>query len=75
MAVKPYLKVKAELIKTTKDVAMTCPDEIKRYHYGIITHSDAGKNALNQYFGHWVHAYAHYIMYSSDILFRHYSGH
>lgn len=60
--------LKAELVAETRKLFKACPDEIKRFHYGLITHSDAGKYALNQYFGHWVHAYAHYMMYSSDIL-------
>lgn len=52
----------------TKKVFLTCPDEIKRFHYGIITHSEAGKHALNQYFGHWVHLYSFYFSYTDTIL-------
>lgn len=57
---KPWQELKKELEEETKKVFLTCPDEIKRFHYGIITHSDAGKYAINQYFGHWVHAYCGY---------------
>ena len=65
---KEWQKVKRELTKATEDIFITCPDEIKRFNYGIMTHSDAGKNALNQYFGHWVHGYAGYMIYSSDTI-------
>lgn len=65
---KAWQELKAELARETKKVFAECPDEVKRYHYGIITHSDAGKHALNQYFGHWVHAYGHFMMYSGDML-------
>ena len=62
----------AEQLKTTlaneiKEIASKCPDEIKRFHYGLITHSQAGKFALNQYFGHWVHSYCVYFIYLMDI--------
>ena len=57
---RTWKEVKADLEQQTAELFVTCPDEIKRFHYGIITHSDAGKNALDQYFGHWVHAYAGY---------------
>jgi hypothetical protein len=62
-----WKKLKADLEKQTLDLATTCPDEIKRFHYGIITHSDAGKDSLNQYFGHWVHSYAGYYSYVNEI--------
>jgi len=65
---KSWQELKKELGEETKKIFLTCPDEIKRFHYGIITHSDAGKYALDQYFGHWVHVYACYMMYSGDIL-------
>jgi hypothetical protein len=65
---RKWLSLKKELQRETKRIFMDCPDEILRYRYGVITHSDAGKHALNQYFGHWVHAYAHYMLYSGDIL-------
>jgi len=61
-------QVKQELEQRTRDIFEDCPDEIKRFHYGIITHSDAGKHSLNQYFGHWVHAYAHFMLYAGDML-------
>jgi len=67
---KSWQELKKELEEETKKVFLTCPDEIKRFHYGIITHSDAGKHALNQYFGHWVHLYAGYYNYSAGILNR-----
>jgi len=63
-----WLEAKQELEKRTLEVFEDCPDEIKRFHYGIITHSDAGKHSLNQYFGHWVHAYAHFMLYAKDML-------
>ena len=63
-----WREVKAELEKRTLEIFEDCPDEIKRFHYGIITHSDAGKHSLNQYFGHWVHAYAHFMLYAGDML-------
>ncbi len=65
---KSWQELKKELEEETKKVFLTCPDEIKRFHYGIITHSEAGKYSYNQYFGHWVHAYAVYMMYTGDIL-------
>jgi len=63
---KPWEELKAELIRETAAIFMDCPDEIKLFHYGIMTHSEAGKYALNQFFGHQVHAYAGYMIYSSD---------
>jgi len=57
-----------DLEEETNRVSVECPDEIKRFHYGIISHSDAGKYALNQYFGHWVHTYAEYYYYGTDVL-------
>ena len=63
-----WLELKRELGDETRKIMVTCPDEIKRFHYGIITHSEAGKYALNQYFGHWVHAYAHFFIYANDML-------
>ena len=66
--VTPWQNLKAELEEEAKRIFLTCPDEIKRFHYGLITHSDAGKYALNQYFGHWVHAYAGYYGYSGDMI-------
>ena len=65
---KSWQELKKELEEETKKVFLTCPDEIKRFHYGLITHSDAGKHALNQYFGHWVHLYSGYYVYSDKIL-------
>ena len=64
---KAWQELKKELEEETDKIFLTCPDEIKRFHYGIITHSEAGKYALEQYFGHWVHAYAGYYGYSSGI--------
>ncbi len=63
-----WRQAKDLLHQRTLEIFEDCPDEIKRFHYGIITHSDAGKHSLNQYFGHWVHAYAHYMLYAGDIL-------
>jgi hypothetical protein len=63
-----WREAKLELEKRTQDVFEDCPDEIKRFHYGIISHSDAGKHTMNQYFGHWVHAYGYFMLYAGDIL-------
>lgn len=57
-----------DLERETQALFHACPDEIKRFHYGIITHSDAGKHSLNQYFGHWVHLYAFYMGYTDMVL-------
>ena len=57
-----------DLEAETERIATACPDEIKRFHYGLMTHSDAGKYALNQYYGHWVHTYAEYYYYGTDVL-------
>ena len=65
---KSWKDLKEELQEETKKIFLKCPDEIKRFHYGIITHSEAGKYNLNQYFGHWVHAYASLMIYSMDML-------
>jgi len=59
--------LKEELEQETKKLVKNCPDEIKRFHYGIISHSEAGKESLNQYFGHWVHTYGFYYIYSMTI--------
>jgi len=64
---KSWQELKKELEEETRKIFLTCPDEIKRYHYGIITHSDAGKYSFEQYFGHWVHAYAGYYSYTGLI--------
>ncbi len=64
---KSWQELKKELEEETKKIFLTCPDEIKRYYYGIITHSDAGKYAFDQYFGHWVHGYAGYYGYTGQI--------
>lgn len=64
---KDWKEVKKELDKATEDIFLVCPDEIKRFHYGIITHSDAGKHSINQYFGHLVHAYAGYYVWPNEI--------
>ena len=37
-----WQELQQELEEQTKEIFLTCPDEIKRFHYGIITHSDAG---------------------------------
>ena len=63
-----WQELKQELEEQTKEIFLTCPDEIKRYHYGIITHSEAGKYAKQQYFGHWVHGYGEYYVYTTTIL-------
>jgi hypothetical protein len=68
MMAKSWQELKKELEEETKKIFETCPDEIKRFHYGIITHSDAGKYSFNQYFGHWVHLYAYISMYCASIL-------
>ena len=69
---KAWQEVKKELEEETDKIFLTCPDEIKRFHYGIITHSDAGKHSINQYFGHWVHAYDAYMRFrgSADPLLQ-----
>jgi len=64
---KAWQEVKNELEEETDKIFLTCPDEIKRFHYGIITHSDAGKYSFNQYFGHWVHAYDAYMGFQSSV--------
>jgi hypothetical protein len=56
-----WKQVVVDLKQKTNDTFLTCPDEILRFRYGIITHSDAGKLSLDQYFGHWVHMYAWYL--------------
>ena len=65
---KSWKELAAEIEKQTRNMGATCPDEIKRFHYGLITHSEAGKHQKNQYFGHWTHAYASCFIYSMDIL-------
>jgi len=64
---KAWQEVKKALEEETDEIFLTCPDEIKRFHYGIITHSDAGKYSINQYFGHWVHAYDAYMGFQSSV--------
>ena len=63
-----WKELRAELEAETRRIFTRCPDEIKRYHYGVLTHTEAGKYSLEQYFGHWVHLYAEYYYYSSDVL-------
>ena len=63
-----WQEVKRQLEQKTKEIALNCPDEIKRFHYGIITHSDAGKHSFDQYFGHWVHLYGYYFVTAEPIL-------
>jgi hypothetical protein len=65
---KTWQSVIAEIEQETQALFHECPDEIKRFHYGVITHSDAGKHAMNQYFGHWVHLYAFYMGYADLVL-------
>ena len=65
---KSWKELAEELEEETRKIGAICPSEIKRFHYGLITHSEAGKFALNQYFGHWVHAYACYFILAADIL-------
>ena len=65
---REWQELKKELEEETRKIFLTCPDEIKRFHYGIISHSEAGKYSLDQYFGHWVHAYARYYYYSGETL-------
>jgi hypothetical protein len=64
---KPWQQLIGELEAETARLFKTCPDEIKRFHYGLMTHSDAGKYALNQFFGHQVHSYAGYYGYCAEI--------
>ena len=64
---KSWRELKKELEEETRKIFLTCPDEIKRFHYGIITHSDAGKYSFDQYFGHWVHAYCGYSQHVSGV--------
>jgi hypothetical protein len=63
-----WKEVRDALQQETRRIALSCPDEIKRFHYGIITHSDAGKRSYNQYLGHYVHLYAWYMVYGGNIL-------
>jgi len=60
--------LKTEIEAEIKKIGGTCPNEIKRFHYGLITHSDAGKYSKNDYFTHQTHAYACYFIYTLDIL-------
>ena len=64
----PWQEVKAQLEKETDRLSLECPDEIKRFHYGLITHSDAGKYSYDQYLGHFVHLYGFYFTTSDRIL-------
>jgi len=64
---KSWQELKKEMDAEIERIFLTCPDEIKRFHYGIITHSDAGKHSYDQYFGHWVHAYCGYQLPVSSI--------
>jgi hypothetical protein len=57
-----------QLEAETQKLALECPNEIKRFHYGLITHSDAGKYSYNQYLGHFVHLYGLYFALSDFIL-------
>ncbi|MCX8126007.1 MAG: hypothetical protein N3E40_02525 [Dehalococcoidia bacterium] len=63
-----WQKLVTELENETDRITTECPDEIKRFHYGLITHSEAGKRSFNQYFGHFVHLYGFYFSYSDFIL-------
>ncbi len=63
-----WQKLKEELDRVTEELSFKCPDEILRFHYGLITHSEAGKYSINQYFGHWVHLYAFYMGYTEQVL-------
>lgn len=62
-----WQELKKELEEETKKLFEECPDEIKRFHYGIMTHSEAGKYNHNQYFGHMVHTYGYYGPYSLEM--------
>jgi hypothetical protein len=53
-----WLKLKEKIMHEAKKIQAKCPDEVKRFHYGLMTHSEAGKYAMGQYFGHWVHLYS-----------------
>jgi len=53
-----WMKLKEKIMDEAKKIQAKCPDEVKRFHYGLITHSEAGKYAMGQYFGHWVHLYS-----------------
>lgn len=64
---KPWQELKKELDEETDKIFLNCPDEIKRFHYGIMIHSDAGKYSYNQYFGHWTHAYDAYMGYNASV--------
>jgi hypothetical protein len=63
-----WQEVKKALDEETRKWSAVCPDELKRFHYGLITHSDAGKYAFNQYLGHFVHLYGFYFAESSMIV-------
>jgi hypothetical protein len=60
--------VVSALEQETKKMELNPPDEVKRFHYGLITHSEAGKYSYNQYLGHFVHFYGWQFVYSSNIL-------
>lgn len=60
--------VKKALDEETRKWSAVCPDKLKRFHYGLITHSDAGKYAHNQYLGHYVNLYGFYFAESSMIV-------
>lgn len=62
-----WQEVKRALEEETRKWSAVCPDELKRFQYGLITHSDAGKYAYNQYLGHYVHLYAAYFMLGSNM--------
>lgn len=65
---KSWKELASELEEETGKMGTTCPDEIKRFHYGLITHSEVGKYTKNNYLGQWTHAYAASFIYSVDIL-------
>lgn len=62
-----WQEVKIALEAETRKWSAVCPDELKRFQYGLITHSDAGKYSYNQFLGHYVHLYGFYFAEASMI--------
>lgn len=63
-----WQKTVEQLEAETLKLSLECPDDIKRFHYGLITHSDAGKYSYNQYLGHYVHLYGWFFSMSDFVL-------
>jgi len=61
------MDVRNELLAEIDRVFLSCPDEIKRFHYGLIQRDEKDTDAFNEYFSLWVHVYAGYAGYQADI--------